>query len=67
MERRTQRLILNRLELQDAVSARGEIAIGFRLCKDSKTIPGGVHLNPERDRRWAFCAEDEVVVLTTYV
>ena len=54
-------------EIQDAVSTRGEIAIGVRMCADSKATPGGVHLNPERDRRWAFCAEDEVVVLTTYV
>lgn len=54
-------------EIQDAVSICGEIAVGVRICADSKSIPGGVYLNPERDRRWAFRAEDEVVVLTTYM
>jgi hypothetical protein len=31
-------------EIQDVVSICGEINVGVRICADSKSIPGGVHL-----------------------
>jgi hypothetical protein len=51
-------------EVQHAVAARGQIALGLRIDADWKGPRGGVVLNPDRDRSFTLTAEDRVVVLT---
>ena len=58
---------VNFRDLQDAVSSRGEIALGVRIHADVTIRNGGIQLNPERHKSWTFSTEDELVVLTTYV
>lgn len=58
---------VNFRDLQDAVSSRGEIALGVRIHTDVTIKNGGIQLNPERHKSWTFSSEDELVVLTTYV
>jgi hypothetical protein len=53
-------------EIQETVFQLGEIAIGVRIPANSTSTPGGVELNPNREKRWDLGIEDEVVVLTTY-
>ncbi len=54
-------------DLQDAVSLRGEIALGVRIHADATMRAGGIELNPERRKSWTFSTEDELVVLTASV
>ena len=53
-------------EIQETAFQQGEIAIGVRIPENSTLRPGGVELNPDREKRWSLVAGDEVVVLTTY-
>jgi hypothetical protein len=47
-----------------AARHRGECAIGYRSHTDSTTSPGyGVRINPPKDERRRWTAEDEVVVI----
>jgi hypothetical protein len=61
----TERVLTFR-EIQETVFQKGEIAIGVRIPANSTSTPGGVELNPDREKRWKLGAKDEVVVLTTY-
>lgn len=54
-------------ELQELVALQGEIALGVKIYAYSGTKTGGIELNPDRDKSWTFEADDEIVVLTTYV
>jgi ion channel POLLUX/CASTOR len=54
-------------ELQELVALQGEIALGVKIHAYSETKTGGIELNPDRDKSWAFEADDEIVVLTTYI
>lgn len=54
-------------ELQRVADAHGEIAIGIRRAGQERTSNGGVHLNPRRDDRLQLSADDELIVLTTYM
>ena len=51
-------------DLQKAVNARGEIAIGVRRSDGSQG--GGVQLNPPREQQLQLSSDDELIVLTTY-
>ncbi len=53
-------------DLQRAADSRGEIAIGIRRAGQEQAPGGGVELNPGRDERLEFAADDTLVVLTTY-
>ena len=52
-------------DLQRAVDARGEIAIGIRRAGQRGKPGGGVQLNPGRDERLWLNEDDEIIVLTT--
>lgn len=58
--------VLTFREIQETVFHQGEMAIGVRIPENSTLRPGGVELNPDREKRWNLGAQDEVVVLTTY-
>lgn len=51
------------MEVQTAVAARGEVALGVRLG-DGVELDRRLHLNPDRAQRYSLCVTDEVVVLT---
>ncbi len=51
-------------EIQRAIAARGDIALGVYPSTGSKQ--DGVTLNPERDSRWHLTGDDQIVVLSTY-
>jgi hypothetical protein len=47
------------------VRAWGEIALGVRSHGQAGDRTPTVALNPARDRRWTFTANDEIVALTS--
>ena len=51
-------------DLQQAVDARGDIAIGLRRHAHRRDSNGGVLLNPGRDERLDLAEKDELVVLS---
>ncbi len=53
-------------EVQDAVAAGGDTALGIHIHAESHSPSGGVHLNPDREATWTIRPEDEIVVLATY-
>jgi hypothetical protein len=53
-------------DLQTAVAAEGDTAMGIRMDAESLLPAGGVYLNPDREERWRLQPTDEIVVLTTY-
>ena len=52
-------------KIQRAAAARGEIALGLRLCRDRNEPDGGLHLAPPLDATFTLDERDEVVVLGT--
>lgn len=52
-------------EIQAAVAAVGEIAIGLRFAGNTD-LPGGILLNPDDDQEFALAETDELVVITRY-
>lgn len=53
-------------EIQDAVTARGAIALGVH-SKGKTAESAGVELNPDRSKRWTLGSEDKVLILTNPV
>ncbi|PLX47363.1 MAG: ion channel DMI1 [Desulfobulbaceae bacterium] len=54
-------------DIQDSVSARGEIALGVKVTAREKALGAEIELNPDKTASWSLTKDDEVVVLTTYV
>ena len=52
-------------KLKEMAFARGEIALGVRICGNSKK-DDWVYLNPTWDETWRLKQEDELVILATY-
>ncbi len=53
-------------DVQDAVAAGGDTAVGVHILAETFSPSGGVHLNPDRSTAWNLRPEDEIVVVTTY-
>ena len=53
-------------DVQDAVAAGGDTAVGVHIHAQSLSPSGGVHLNPNREETWTLQPADEIVVLATY-
>ena len=50
--------------IQERVSTRGETAIGLRI-HDEGVRPGGVFLNPDKNKVWELTDHDEIIMLAT--
>lgn len=53
-------------DIQQLIGRHSGIALGIRLRKQADEHRGGIHLNPDREKRWSLTDNDEIIVLSTY-